>query len=442
MSSTSGLLLIVDYNLSRIDDVIHMRNYARDRYGAGTALIRANPTAIDAEICDEVIDLDPLRSDFAEVGAKLLGGRRGDFKAGIVFSDNAVESGAALLERLGLPVDSAELAAGAFCKYQYRLSEARYRALLEAQRLMVPDFTKVTSMDDLHAFAAKHPNGFVIKPMKEGNNRGVVLVRAGGDRRAAFAEVSPYLAGGVICEQIIPYRREYSFDGLGQSFFITEKISATGRYPVEVAQVLPARLTEKERTTIQRAGKQVNWLVGQCDGPFHNEIKLSDDGTRAAVVEPNRRPGGMKIWSLARWVYGIDFYHRWIDSAFGATPPLTLPEPLCSAATVMLGIQSDRVFSTDDLAAGAKPFEDAVAATADYYGLKSGELSIKEFAWLSTKRRQLHGVPRDNADFAAQACIVLNSTRIDIRDVVATLREKWLVALDNSYARVEQAASM
>ncbi|WP_394830049.1 hypothetical protein LVJ94_26435 [Pendulispora rubella] len=442
MSSTSGLLLIVDYNLTRIDDVIHMRKYARERHGAGTALIRANPTVLDAQICDEVIDLDPLRSDFAEAGEKLLGARRGDFKAGIVFSDNAVQSGAALLERLGLHVDSSELAHGAFCKYQYRLSEARYRALLEAQRMLVPDFTKVSSMEDLHAFAAKHPSGFVIKPTKEGNNRGVVLVRAGGDRRAAFAEVSQYLANGVICEEIIPYQREFSFDGLGQSFFITEKISATGRYPVEVAQVLPARLDETERATLQRAGKQVNWLVGQCDGPFHNEIKLSDDGKRSAVVEPNRRPGGMKIWSLARWVYGIDFYQRWIDSAFGAPPPLALPEPLCSAATVMLGVPSDRVFSPDDLAPEATPFEDAVAATADHLGLKRDDLSIKEFAWLSQKRRQFHGIPRDNADFVAQACIVLNTTRADIRDVVATLREKWLVALDNSYARVEQAASM
>ncbi|WP_280696611.1 biotin carboxylase [Kitasatospora sp. GP82] len=431
--------MIIDYNLSRIDDVRHLRNYARDRYGAEVTLIRANPTEADAEICDEVIDLDPLRNDFEEVGEKLLSGHRGRIKAGIVFSDNAVQSGAALLQRLGLAVDSPELALGAFCKHEYRLGEARHADLLAAQRMMVPDFTEVGSLDGLHAFASRHPEGFVVKPTKEGNNRGVVVVRPGDDIRAAFAEVLPYLEGGVICEQIIPYRREYSFDGLGHLSFVTEKVSASGRYPVEVAQVLPARLDEVERSTLERAGRQVNWLVGQCDGPFHNEIKLSDNGTHAAVVEPNRRPAGMKIWSLAHWVYGIDFYHRWVDSAFQNAAPLMLPEPTCSAATVMLGVKSDRLFAPEDLDPRATPFEDAVAATADHHGLRADELSVKEFAWISPQRRELHGTPRDNADFSAQGCIVLSTKRADIRDVVHTLRELWLDALDQSCLSLEHA---
>ncbi|MCE0444860.1 hypothetical protein LT493_04855 [Streptomyces tricolor] len=28
----------------------------------------------------------------------------------------------------------------------------------------------------------------------------------------------------------------------------------------------------------------------------------------------------MKIWALARWVYGIDLHHRWVDTAFGTAP--------------------------------------------------------------------------------------------------------------------------
>ncbi|MFJ5099265.1 acetyl-CoA carboxylase biotin carboxylase subunit family protein [Streptomyces sp. NPDC088557] len=431
---TRPILLIVDYNLSRIDEVRHLRDHTRDHHGATVVLIRADPTEADRSIVDEVLDLDPLRDDFAEMGEKLLGDRRERIRAGIVFSDNAVHSGAELLERLGVPVDSPRLADGAFSKYRYRLTEARVADLLETQRIMVPAFAEIASLDQLRAFAREHPGGFVVKPAAEGNNRGVVVVRAGDDLTAVFAEVLPYLEGGVICEELIPYRREYSFDGLGSLEFLTEKISATGRYPVEVAQVLPARLDEHERATLERTGRQANVLVGQCDGPFHNEIKLSDDGLRAAVVEPNRRPGGMKIWSLARWVYGIDLHHRWIDTAFGTAAGVERLVPGCSAATVLLGVGTDRAFSPADVLPDAAPFPDAVRATAERFGLADGELTVTEFSWLSDERRDLHAVARDNADFAAQGCVVLRGDRTDIRTVVHALREAWLDALDRALA--------
>lgn len=426
------ILLVVDYNLSRIDEVRHLRDHARERHGARMVLIRADPTEADYVMADEVIDLDPLREDFVELGEKLLGGRRERIRAGVVFSDNAVQRGAELLERLGIPVDSPRLAEGAFSKHRYWLDEARVADLLRAQRIMVPDFAEIASLDQLREFARDHPEGFVVKPAAEGNNRGVIVVRAGDDLTAAFAEVLDYLDGGVICEEFIPFRREFSFDGLGSLTFLTEKISAVGRYPVEIAQVLPARVDGRERATLEKAGRQANWLVGQCDGPFHNEIKLSDDGLRAAIVEPNRRPAGMKIWSLARWVYGINLHNQWIDTAFGAAADVGRLVPGCAAATVMLGVGRDRPFAPDDVAADAEPFADAVRATAEQFGLADGQLAVTEFSWLSTERRYIHAVARDNGDFAAQGCIVLHDDRADIRTVVHELRKAWSEALDRS----------
>ncbi|KUN40980.1 biotin carboxylase [Streptomyces longwoodensis] len=429
---TRPILLIVDYNLSRVDEVRHLRDHARERHGARVVLVRADPTELDRRIADEVIDLDPLRDDFAEMGEKLLGDRREHIKAGIVFSDNAVRSGAELLERLGVTVDASRPAGGAFSKYLYRLSEARVADLLRAQRVMVPACAEIASLDQLRTFAAEHPEGFVVKPATEGNNRGVVVVRPGDDLTAVFAEVLPYRDGGVIAEELIPYRREYSFDGLGPLEFLTEKISAPGRYPVEIAQVLPARVAEHERATLVRAGRQANLLVGQCDGPFHNEVKLSDDGLRAAVVEPNRRPGGMRIWSLARWVYGLDLHRLWVDTAFGTAPGAPELVPGCAAATVLLGVATDRSFSPDDVTAGADPFADAVRRTAERLGLAEGALTVAEFSWLSPQRRDLHAVARDNADFAAQGCVVLRGGGVDLRTVVHALREAWPHALDRA----------
>lgn len=342
MPSSQPVLLIIDYNLSRIGEVSQMRDYARSRWGAQTWLIRSNPQPADLTISDAVFDVDPLSERFVEQALDALGQNRDRISAGLVFSDNAVASGAALLE------------------------------------------------------------------------------------------VAPYLESGVLAEQLIPYRREFSYDGLASLSFVTEKVSAEGRYPVEIAQVLPARLTAVEHQTLLKTGAHINRLIGQQKRPFHNEIKLSDDGTRAAVVEPNRRPGGMKIWSLAQYVHGPNLFEYWIDSVFGTELPANLPAPSRSAATVMLGVHRDVDFAPRDLPNDAHPFSRALQATAAHFRLSSTELIAHEFAWLGLDTRPIRSTPRDNADFAAQVCIVLDNPRVDIRDVVKTLREQWLIALKDA----------
>jgi hypothetical protein len=426
---SAGMLLIVDYNLSRAADVANMARYARTRYGVRTVLIRADPVPSDFEICDEVVDLDPATPNFVERAIVRLTPWRDTLRAGMVFSDNAVRGGSLLLERLGLRVDCASLAVGAFSKYAYRQAESAHAPLLSSQHVLLLDCVSISSLSELQAFAVSHGKGFVVKPACEGNNRGVVVVHAGDDLQAAFNEVSPYIANGVICEQLIPYRREYSYDGVGALSFITEKVSASGRYPVEVAQVLPARLGPAERHSLQRAGQLCNLLVGQRDGPFHNEVKLSDDGMQAAVVEPNRRPGGMKIWSLAEAVYGIDLYAFWVDSVLGDPEPISLPQPLRQAATVMLGVSHDMFFSPVGLD-GRLLFEQALTTTSQLHGVQPGQLRTGEFVWIAQDERFLHAVPRDNADFAAQATVVLDADSVDIREIIATLRQQWLSVLE------------
>ena len=101
MSLRAPVLLIVDYNLSRIADVRHLRDHARQQWGAQTWLVRANPQAHDQGISDRVIDADPLAADFINLALNQLGDDAARVSAGIVFSDNAVASGAGLLERCG-----------------------------------------------------------------------------------------------------------------------------------------------------------------------------------------------------------------------------------------------------------------------------------------------------------------------------------------------------
>lgn len=434
MPLRAPVLLIVDYNLSRIGDVLHMRNHARERWGAETWLIRANPQDHDLQISDRVIDADPLAPDFVAQALHRLAGDAARISAGLVFSDNAVASGAALLERLGLPVDDAARALAAFDKLAYREAEQAIAPLLDRLGVMLPDFQPIECVNDVRNFALRQERGFVIKPACEGNNRGVVMVAPGGDCEDAFAEVAPYLDGGVLAEAFIAYNREYSYDGLGELWFITEKVSATGRYPVEVAQILPARLNPQERQAIRLTGEQVNRLVGQRIGPFHNEIKLSDRDCHTAVIEPNRRPGGMKIWTLAKAVHGLDLYAAWVDSVFAATVPRELPDASCSAATVMFGVPQDMTLDVSGLGAIDSLVEDTLTRAAQTLAMASADITLLECAWIAGESRLIHAIPRDNSDFVAHACVALHDPRVDIRDLVAVLREQWQVVLNRSLA--------
>lgn len=430
MPLRAPVLLIVDYNLSRIADVRHMRDYARQKWHAQTWLVRADPQAHDKDISDRVIDVDPLAPGFVNLVLQQLGEDANRISAGMVFSDNAVASGAALLEQLGLPVDNARLALGAFDKLAYRIAENDQRPLLDQLGVSLPDFARIDCVNDVRNFALRQESGFVIKPACEGNNRGVVMVAPGDDCEQAFAEVEPYLHGGVLAEAFISFTREYSYDGLGDLWFITEKVSATGRYPVEVAQILPARLTEQERLAIRVAGEQVNRLVGQRIGPFHNEIKLSDDGEQTAVIEPNRRPGGMKIWTLAQAVHGIDLYSAWVDSVFTGQVPDALPDATCSAATVMFGVPRDVTLDVAELGDLPGLVNETLTLTAAALGLARTRIAVLESAWIAGASRLIHATPRDNSDFVAHACVTLHDPAVDIRDLVRVLREQWLLVLD------------
>lgn len=434
MPPRAPVLLIVDYNLSRVGDVIRMREHARMQWGAQTWLVRATPRDHDREISDRVIDADPLDTNFISHALSQLGDERIRIVAGIVFSDNAVASGAALLERLGLPVDDALLALGAFDKRVYRIAENRIRTQLNQLRIILPDFACIDCLNDVRDFAARQDRGFVIKPACEGNNRGVVVVVPGGDYVQAFSQVRPYLEKGVLAEAFIEFPREYSYDGLGHLWFVTEKISATGRYPVEVAQILPARLSEGEQLAIQVAGNQANRLVGQRIGPFHNEVKLSDTGCNTAVIEPNRRPGGMKIWTLAQAVYGIDLYAAWVDSVFFGHVPQVIPPATCRAATVMFGVPRDVMFDVTVQSDLHTLVYEALALAAQALVIANEDIVLIECAWITGESRLIHAIPRDNSDFIALACVKLHDATVDMLDLVKVLRGLWLEVLERNLA--------
>src|SRR5690606_21748081 len=108
---------------------------------------------------------------------------------------------------------------------------------------------------------------------------------------------------------------------------------------------------------------------------------------------------------------------RWVDSVLGNPAPVALPKPLRQAATVMLGLPQDGFFMPQFVDGGSL-FAQALSITVSQHGLRDGQLQIGEFGWLGDDRYFIHAVPRDNADFVAQATVVLDADGVDIRAIL------------------------
>ena len=399
-------ICIVDYNLTRIADVKMMVDYASQKHSLRTVLIRANPTSVDQDLADLVINLDPLASNFATEAEGALGEIRTQIAAVLPFSDNSVVSGAQLAERLNLRSDNSEMAKRAFSKLAYRQAEFPHSRQLAHDKIMAPAMKKIATSRDLVNFIADFGEA-VLKPSCEGNNRGVIRLSAHNDLEAAFNEVAPYLKLGVIAEQVIPFPTEFSLDGLGHLHFITRKLGVSGRYPVECGQIVGTKIPPGIVNAVTRAGSWANVLCGQRIGPFHNEIKYDPLSGMTAIVEPNRRPAGMRIWHLAEKAFGINFFHLWIDQMITGKTPLFLPTPERTAGIRMLGSSRDGLL-TFPTASTEKTRALIDEVTMEFLAARTSLNSppeIFDFQWNQIFGSKIPSRPSDNSQFVAQVCM-------------------------------------
>jgi hypothetical protein len=410
-----------------------MRRIVNSEHGLKLILVRPEQAAVDRDICDEFIEFD-LQDPLGAIGLFDEFKKRGlRPKGGFVFSDRSMNVGTELLGLLGLTSSSYEFANRALNKYSYRSNEFLLKSSSDPG-FYFPRFRSVSCREELDFCIGQMGLPLILKPASEGNNRGVSRISSLDEIESAWNVVSPYASGGIIVEEWIPLEREYSFDGFGHIEFITRKISATGRYPVERGQQVPAILQDQEFDAIKTAGRIANQIVDGHLTAFHNEIKIGrmpmDLKVRAAVVEPNRRPGGMQIWDLAERVYGVNLYREMIRFLIGLAPIRALPSPKGIAAIRMLGPIEDRDWDMSN-ADTLTLLGDCLPSRTDieFFDLKSHK-SIGNFVRV---------VPLQNSDFVASFCAF--SPRIDEQHLDAIMNQveqTWLEKLsERKYLRAK-----
>ncbi|KAB8032108.1 ATP-grasp domain-containing protein [Fluviispira multicolorata] len=325
-------VIIIDYNLTRFNDVKIMSNYIRNKYKLHVILIRESPNKIDFNLADHVIDLQVLDKYFVDKSVYQIEKMNINPVAIIPFSDNSVINGSALAEHYNLRSDLSEKALAAFSKIEYRLKEQQESNI--ENYLYRPSFCIVNNKIDIDLFLEKNTLPFFLKAACEGNKRGIIKVKSIEQIENSFRKVEQFLEAGVSCEESISFEREFSADGIGKLKFITEKFTdKEGEHPVEYMQIVPALIDKNIENIIHLSSNFANKICGRLIGPYHNEIKVNIDSQKAAIIEPNRRPAGMKIWYLAEKVFGINLFEYWIDLLVNTNPNFEdklVPKGICA----------------------------------------------------------------------------------------------------------------
>ncbi len=324
--NTTSCVVVVGYNGNRVDDIRKLRDLCKTLYNARLILVVDGIRPGDDQVADHVCSASLAPESVVDSLGWVAGCLSADCwkLIGVLpFSDRGVLLGAALATHYGLPgITPAEARAG-LDKQIFRQLEARSISAPQDYR---PVFSaRVESLGELRQRVVELGGKAFIKPACEGASRGCRVIHHPSECDEAWLALKPYRAGGIVIEELIQNAREYSWDFVAGSTWVTEKTTTDGAYRAEIQQVVPAPLTADVQARLAAAGQHMSALVSLDNGAYHNEVFLRSDGLTSAV-ETNMRPGGMHIWDLARLAF-VDFdpWEHWVRWAVEGRPAAHQP---------------------------------------------------------------------------------------------------------------------
>lgn len=379
--------LVLGYNNTRIEDVRKIRAKAKQHFDALTVLCKPNPTADDLAAVDHVIDtsLEGLLENATHVLEECS--KLDLVPIGILpFSDPGTQLGAFLSNTLKLPGADPEKISAALNKIYFRSAESSQKQFPLLYRPV--RFQKIKTQAELTHFLSQCPHGAFVKPAKEGNSRGCTILKTVEDITRAWRELEPYYTGGLIVEENISNGQEYSFDHVSDFHWITEKKTTQNEYRAEIQQIIPAPTSPKVFQALSEAGKLMADLSGSNGGACHNELFWIPKSETVSAVEPNLRPGGMKIWDLA--AIAFESFDPWLEWLYWVTGKPS---------------NTSRILVRDKYA-GIR----MIASTRDCVLEKIPDLNLEllqkkypgliEIKWTKPVGTHLEKNPKDNAGFA------------------------------------------
>ena len=192
------------------------------------------------------------------------------------------------------------------------------RRALEKENLRIPRFRFITSKDEL--LSAVHYVGFpcVVKPVDGSGSINVRKVNNTKELQEAYKIIAEkdFIAWGrklsrnALVEEYI-FGKEYSVEGFVENgkmtlLSITEKLLSFEPFFVEVGHIVTANLNIKTEQTIYSYVNQVVKCLNISLGPFHCEIRLTEQGP--ILIEIGARLPGDRICDLIFYATEVDLY--------------------------------------------------------------------------------------------------------------------------------------
>jgi hypothetical protein len=311
--NTTSCVVVVGYNGNRVHDIQKLRELCKSLYNARLILLVEKIQPDDDQVADHVCSTSLAEDDVAASLELVVGCLNADSwkLIGVLpFSDRGVLLGAALASHFGLPGITPGEARAGLDKQIFRQLEAAASISPGGYR---PVFSvRVESLSELRQRVVELGGKAFIKPACEGASRGCRVIHHPSECDDAWLALKPYREGGIVLEELVQNAREYSWDFVAGSTWVTEKTTTEGAYRAEIQQVVPAPLAAEVQARLMAAGRHMSGLVSRDNGAWHNEVFLRCDNLTSAV-ETNMRPGGMHIWDLAKRAF-VDFdpWERWV----------------------------------------------------------------------------------------------------------------------------------
>ncbi|MEV6209042.1 ATP-grasp domain-containing protein [Kitasatospora sp. NPDC051914] len=317
---------------------------------AGSVLVLEEPAVIDARGITALAERHPCVAALFPVPSQDEANphriieavpRPAGVRAVVPVVEYGVVVAAALAEAWGLP--GAGLAAARVLR-----DKGELRAALAGSGIAQPDWTVVTSPEEVAAFRAAHGGECVLKPANRQASLGVQLLGPQDDvaaawehttaadepaLRAQYADTARFLVeqrlrGPEVSVEAVVHDGEVGFTN------VTAKLVQDTGHPVETGHTLPADLPQRTADALRHAIAGLARAVGFRSGILHSEWILVD-GEPHLVECAGRLPGG-GITILIDLSYDTDILGNLLHVLTGTGPVAALPAKRAAAVRFLV----------------------------------------------------------------------------------------------------------
>jgi carbamoyl-phosphate synthase large subunit len=217
----------------------------------------------------------------------------------------------------------------------------------------------VSSVDDSLEFP------MIVKPRDNSGSRGVVFCNSIENAKIAILDALHFTKKDTVLIEEVINGNEYSieslhFNGITKVIQITEKITTTFPYNVELGHIQPAQLEIETINKITALIELIAVALNFENCASHTELKINEKGI--FIIETSPRLGGDNITSiLTQLSTGVDIEQALIEIAIGNNPIIEFKDQK-SSGIFYLNLQEGEVQKIINI--------DSIKTNKDVYDLK------------------------------------------------------------------------